>query len=89
MKPHDLAELIRLVDEGAVNVAGARKVLRVLMKDGGRARDLVKTLGLEQVQDEGQLEAWCREALVGKDKIVADVKALSPAEQHPQGDSTT
>ncbi|MBK7877895.1 MAG: Asp-tRNA(Asn)/Glu-tRNA(Gln) amidotransferase subunit GatB [Planctomycetes bacterium] len=75
MKPNDLAELIRLVDEGAVNVAGARKVLRVLMKDGGRPKELVKTLGLEQVQDEGQLEAWCKEALVGKEKIVADVKA--------------
>ncbi|MBI5363345.1 MAG: Asp-tRNA(Asn)/Glu-tRNA(Gln) amidotransferase subunit GatB [Planctomycetes bacterium] len=75
MKPHDLSELLRLLEEGAVNVAGARKVLRVLMKDGGRPRELVKTLGLEQVQDEGQLEAWCREALVGKDKVVLDVKA--------------
>lgn len=75
MKPHELAELIRLVDEGAVNVAGARKVLRVLMKDGGKPKELVKSLGLEQVQDEGQLEAWCKEALVGKEKIVADVKA--------------
>ena len=75
MRPHDLAELLRLVGDGAVNVAGARKVLRVLMKDGGKPKELVKSLGLEQVQDEGQLEAWCREALVGKEKIVADVKA--------------
>jgi len=75
LRPYDLAELIRLVDEGAVNVAGARKVLRVLMKSGGRARELVKTLGLAQVQDTAQLEAWCRAALVGKEKIVADVRA--------------
>ncbi len=75
LRAHDLAELIRLVDEGAVNVAGARQVLRVLMEKGGKAKELVKSLGLEQVQDRGQLEAWCREALVGKEKIIADVKA--------------
>lgn len=75
MKPHDLAELIRLVGEGAVNVAGARTVLRELMRSGGKARELVKSLGLEQIQDTAQLEIWCKEALAGKDKIVADVRA--------------
>jgi aspartyl-tRNA(Asn)/glutamyl-tRNA(Gln) amidotransferase subunit B len=34
----------------------------------------MRELGLESVADSGQLERWCREALVGREKIVADVQ---------------
>ena len=30
------------------------------------------------MQDSGSIEKWCRDALVGKDKIIADVKAGKP-----------
>jgi aspartyl-tRNA(Asn)/glutamyl-tRNA(Gln) amidotransferase subunit B len=75
MKPADLADMIALVDTGAINNNSGRKLIREMMKSGKGAKALVQSLGLEQVQDSGQIERWCREALVGKDKIIADVKA--------------
>jgi aspartyl-tRNA(Asn)/glutamyl-tRNA(Gln) amidotransferase subunit B len=75
MKPSDLADMIALIDKGAINNNSGRKVVREMMKSGKSAKVLVKELGLEQVEDSGQIEQWCRDALVGKDKIIADVKA--------------
>lgn len=73
--PDGVAELITLVLGGRVNVPGGREVLRAMLKTGKRASALLSELGLEQVNDEAQLETWCQEALVGKDKVIADVLA--------------
>ena len=67
-----------LVESGVIHNNAGRQVIREMMKTGKRAKELVKSLGLEQIQDTLQIEQWCREALVGKDKIVADVKAGKP-----------
>jgi aspartyl-tRNA(Asn)/glutamyl-tRNA(Gln) amidotransferase subunit B len=75
IKPSDVAELIAIVESGKVNVDGGRTAIRAMMRTGRRARDVVQELGLEQVEDEAQLEQWCRAALAGKDKVIADVKA--------------
>lgn len=75
LKPHDLAELIALVTEGKINMAAGRTVIREMLTSGEAASAIVERLGLEQVEDEGQLVTWCRDALVGKDSIIADVKA--------------
>jgi aspartyl-tRNA(Asn)/glutamyl-tRNA(Gln) amidotransferase subunit B len=75
MKPSDLADVIALIDKGTINNNSGRKLVREMMKSGKSAKSLVKELGLEQVEDTGQIEQWCREALAGKDKIIADVKA--------------
>src|SRR5262249_27533848 len=75
MKPSDLADMIALIEKGTINNNSGRKLVREMMKSGKSAKALVKELGLEQVQDTGQIEEWCRAALAGKDKIIADVKA--------------
>jgi aspartyl-tRNA(Asn)/glutamyl-tRNA(Gln) amidotransferase subunit B len=75
MKPSDLADAIALIDKGVINNNSGRKIVREMMKSGKSAKALVKELGLEQVEDTGQIEEWCRAALAGKDKIIADVKA--------------
>jgi aspartyl-tRNA(Asn)/glutamyl-tRNA(Gln) amidotransferase subunit B len=75
LRPHDLAELIELVVEGRVNHNAGRTVLREMMKGGRRAKELVLELGLQQVGDPAAIEAWCRAALAGREKIAADVKA--------------
>jgi aspartyl-tRNA(Asn)/glutamyl-tRNA(Gln) amidotransferase subunit B len=75
MKPSDLADVIALIENGTINNNSGRKLVREMMKSGKSAKSLVKELGLEQVEDTGQIEQWCREALSGKDKIIADVKA--------------
>jgi aspartyl-tRNA(Asn)/glutamyl-tRNA(Gln) amidotransferase subunit B len=75
LRPSELAEVIALVEVGTLQNQGARRLLREMAKSGRPAKVLVGELGLEQVQDAGRIEEWCRAALVGKEKIVADVKA--------------
>ena len=74
IKPFDLAELIELVGKGTLNSSGARTVLREMLKSGKAAGALVKELGLEQVQDDGQLEAWCQEALDARPEAAQQVR---------------
>ncbi len=74
-RPHDMAVLIELVESGSISGQAGRKVLRAMFETGKSPKELVKSLGLEQVNDSAALEGWCRDALVGKDKIIADVKA--------------
>jgi glutaminyl-tRNA synthetase len=51
----ELGELVRLVEDGTVSVAGARTVLEEMAKSGGGPRELVSKLGLQQVSDPGAL----------------------------------
>lgn len=75
LRPHDLAELIGLVTGGTMNGNAAKKVLRSMLIQGGGAKDTMEELGLEQVQDDGQIESWCREALAGNPSVAEDVRA--------------
>jgi aspartyl-tRNA(Asn)/glutamyl-tRNA(Gln) amidotransferase subunit B len=75
VKPFDLAELIGLVAGGTLHTTGAREVFFEMMKSGAAAREVVAELGLEQVEDEGRLEVWCRAALEGREQVIADVRA--------------
>ena len=72
--PEGLAEMVALVAAGTLSKAAGRKVLAAMIETKKSAKVLVTELGLEQVQDLGQLEAWCREALVGKEQAIADLK---------------
>jgi aspartyl-tRNA(Asn)/glutamyl-tRNA(Gln) amidotransferase subunit B len=78
MKPSDLGEMIDLIEQGVISNNAGRQLRRARMKTGRPAEVLVEELGLTQVQDSGSIEKWCRDALVGKDKIIADVKAGKP-----------
>jgi aspartyl-tRNA(Asn)/glutamyl-tRNA(Gln) amidotransferase subunit B len=78
MKPSDLGEMIDLIEQGVIHNNSGRALLRAMMKTGKAPEVLVEELGLAQVKDTGSIEKWCRDALVGKDKIVADVKAGKP-----------
>lgn len=75
VKPFDLAELIGLVAGGTLHTSGAREVFFEMMKSGAAAREVVAERGLEQVEDEGRLEVWCRAALEGREQVIADVRA--------------
>jgi aspartyl-tRNA(Asn)/glutamyl-tRNA(Gln) amidotransferase subunit B len=70
-----LAELIALTERGAISKTAGRTVLREMLKAGRSAGAVVHSLGLEQVSDGAQLEAWCRAALAGKEAAIADVRA--------------
>ena len=70
-----LADALALLSAGQVHGNGARTLVRAMLETGRGAAELVTELGLEQVSDEGELERWCREALAGKENVVADVRA--------------
>ena len=75
IKPFDIADLIGLVSKGVLNTSSARQVLREMLASGKAAGELVLELGLEQVRDEAQVEAWCRAALEGGEEVAREVLA--------------
>ncbi len=58
-----LAELIALVDDGAVSSTAARDVLALMIERGGAPRAIIEAEGLAQVRDEDALAGWVAEAL--------------------------
>ena len=72
--PAMLAEMVSLIAAGKLSKAAGRKVLAAMVETGKSAPVLVEELGLEQVQDTAQLEAWCRAALVGQEQAIADLR---------------
>ncbi len=46
-----------------------------MVETGRAATELLHELGLEQVRDEGRVEAWCREAIAANEKAAAEVRA--------------
>jgi aspartyl-tRNA(Asn)/glutamyl-tRNA(Gln) amidotransferase subunit B len=75
LKPFDLASVVAFVGEGRLSGQSAKKLLAEIARTGKSAKSLVQELGLEQVGDAAQIEAWCRAALAGQERIVADVRA--------------
>jgi aspartyl-tRNA(Asn)/glutamyl-tRNA(Gln) amidotransferase subunit B len=61
--PAALAELIALVDSGALSSKLAKEVFGRMWSERRRAGDIVATDGLAQVSDSGPLEVACREVL--------------------------
>jgi len=75
LAPERLAALIALVREGKLARAGARTVLASLPGNERAPAAWMAALGLELVDDGAEIEAWCRSALEGQERAVADVRA--------------
>ena len=67
-----LAELLEFVEGGKINRKQAREVFDEIYAHGGKAADIIAKRGMVQVTDEGQLEAWAKEAIAANPKAVAD-----------------
>jgi aspartyl-tRNA(Asn)/glutamyl-tRNA(Gln) amidotransferase subunit B len=70
----NLAELIRLVDDGVIGISAARQVLPAVYRTGKPPRTLVEELGLAQVSDTSALEEAVRAAIEANPAAVADYK---------------
>ncbi|MCW5875274.1 MAG: Asp-tRNA(Asn)/Glu-tRNA(Gln) amidotransferase subunit GatB [Anaerolineales bacterium] len=70
--PAELAALLDLLAGGAINPAGARLALAELFASGGQPAEIVERLGLQQVSDAGQLQAWAAETLARHPQQVAE-----------------
>lgn len=73
--PESLAALIRLVENGTLNMPSAREVFATLFEQGGDPETIVKERGLAQVSDTGALEAMVDKAIADNPRSVADFKS--------------
>jgi len=60
VRPAALAELIELVESGAINANTGKRVLAEMFESGEGARSIVERKGLGQISDTGALEAAVR-----------------------------
>ena len=67
-----LEELLEFVESGKINRKQAREVFDEIYAHGGKPSEIIAQRGMVQVSDEGQLEAWAKEAMAANPKAVAD-----------------
>ena len=75
IKPQDLADLIKSIQEGKISIKMGREIFSKAFKENKKIADLLKNLGQTQINDEAQIEAWAAQALAANPKAVADYKA--------------
>ena len=75
LAPGQLAELIGLVDRGAVTGNGAKQVLEAAFRTGSSPASVVDELGLAQVSDSSALASAVDAALAANPAAVADYHA--------------
>ena len=63
LEPRQLADVIRIVEDGTVSVTAGKQVLEEVVTTGKPAEQIVEARGLRQVSDTGALEAWVNEAI--------------------------
>ena len=70
-----LGSLTKLVESGAVNMTGAKKIFAVLVEKGGDPSKVLDDLGLAQVSDTDALEKLVDEAIAANPKSVSDYRS--------------
>jgi len=73
--PENFAELIILIFDNRVNSSAGQAILEKMYKDGGDPSELMGSLGLEQMHDEGELESVVKEIITKFPDQIADYKA--------------
>ena len=74
LEPASLGELVALVEAGKISNNQGKEVFGELFTNGGKAADIVKAKGFEQVSDTGALEAMVDQIIAGNPDRVAEVK---------------
>lgn len=75
VKPEKLAELMKMVDKGAINFKTGKEVLEEVYKTGKDPEAIVKGKGLVQISDEAVLIKAIDEIIAANPKEVAEYKA--------------
>ena len=74
-RPEHLAELIHLVDEGAISQTAGKQVFEELYRTGDAPAAIVERLGLKQMSDTSELEAIVAGVIAANERPVADYRA--------------
>lgn len=75
IKPQQLAELIKLIDQGTISGKIAKVVFEEMFASGKEPADVVKEKGLVQISDEGAIASVVEEVIAANPKSVEDFKA--------------
>jgi len=63
ISPENFAEFIKIMHLGKVNSSAGQTILETMYKKGGDPSDIMAELGLEQIEDDGELEKIIKEVL--------------------------
>jgi aspartyl-tRNA(Asn)/glutamyl-tRNA(Gln) amidotransferase subunit B len=63
VRPTDLAQLIKLVDDGLVSHAAGKQIFAMMVQTGKPAAQIAHDSGLLQVKDDSALDGWIDEVL--------------------------
>ena len=74
VKARHLAELVDLIQTGAISGKMGKDVFSEIYKSGDSPKEIVEKKGLSQVSDEGELKTLIQAVLKENPKIVQDVK---------------
>ncbi len=72
--PENFAELISLVYNQKINSSAGQRILQIMYKNGGDPSDIMKEEGLEQMDNEGELENIIKEILSKNEAQVEQYK---------------
>jgi aspartyl-tRNA(Asn)/glutamyl-tRNA(Gln) amidotransferase subunit B len=72
--PEKLAFIINLVENGKINGSAAKKVFEAVAQSGKNPADVVKELGLEQIESTEELEKIAQEVIAENPAQVAQYK---------------
>ena len=75
VRPAQLAALGRLMAEGTITGKVAKEVLDEMVQTGADPSAIVRTRGLEQIQDSGAIAEAVRQAIAANPQSVADYRA--------------
>ena len=75
LSPHQLDELVNLVDGGAISSKQAKEVFAEMFATGKPAGQIVDERGLKQESDVNAIEALCVQAIEANPRAVAEYKA--------------
>ena len=73
--PASLAELLSMLDAGAISGPISKQVFETMAADGGRAKAIVEAAGLGRIADTGALEAIVDDVLAANAGAVAEYRA--------------
>ena len=76
VSPAQIAALVKLVDSGAVLTNAAKEIFIEMFSSGDQPEAIAERKGLKAAPtDAGELEQWCRDAIAGNAKAVAELKS--------------
>ena len=75
LKPEGLAEIVMMIDQNKISGKIAKDVFAKALETGKAPAEIVKSEGLLQVSDSGELEKWVDEAIAENPDMVEKIKA--------------